>query len=486
MKTKAKMAGVSWMAGALLPLLAGLGSAVNPNATLPPTEQPMQQNQQMATPPEPTPQSQPQLERAKEFLGAKVVNQQGERLGTVKDVVLTPDRNGINYVVLSHDSGWGMAEKYFAVPWSQFAPGEDSKTFILKGNISKADLNRAPGFDKKHWPAMANENWLGTERSSSMPSSAEQGTPGNPMYGTAQPTDIQHLRLSKLMGTTVRDAQNENIGKLENAMIDLNQGKMAYGIVAARHKSLGAGKDLVAVPWSALNWTDEPGIAQVNVDRETLASVAFRRDNFPNLADPQYSRQLFARFHATPYWETPPLGFIPGQENRNDNRPSSEMAAPNTTAPNSAVPQMVADGNRYAVPPYGYNYNPYAVQTFQGAVSRVITGHAPGTSRSMDEMGLIVQATNGRRIQVALGPRYFVESQRMFFQPGEWVTVTGSLARVSGKDIFLAARIQTPYRVFRLRTSNGTPLWSRGRPPYPNAYGRGYDQYDRYAYPYPH
>ena len=506
MNGKAKMVRVSWMAGVLLPLLAGITSAANINSTAPQTNQPMQQDQQVATSPEQTAQLQPQLERAKDLIGAKVVNQQGEQLGKIEDVVLTPDRSGINYVVLSHGGAWGVADKYFAVPWSQFGVGENSKTFILKGNISKADLDRAPGFDKKHWPAMANENWLGMERGSNMASSggmpaqgsasvptpAERGTGANPMYGMAQPTDIQHLRLSKLFGTRVRDAQNENIGRLDNAMIDLNQGKLAYGIVAARHDSLGRGKDFVAVPWSALDWTSQPGIAKLNVDRQTLASLAFSRDNFPNLADPQYSRQLFERFHAMPYWQSPSLGFIPGQENEKGNLPSSGMTppnsgmvAPNTTAPNSAEPQMITHRDRYAWP-YSYNYNPSTVQTFNGRVSKVITGRAPGTS--MEELGLIVHADNGRRVQVDLGPRAFVEHQNMFFHQGDRVTVTGSLVRVGDRDVFVALRIHTPYRTLNLRTPDGTPIWDRDRSWYPNAYSRGYDRhdrdYDRNAYPY--
>ncbi len=523
MNGKAKWVRVSWMAGALLPVLAGITSAANINSTAPQTNQPMQQDQQMATAPEQTAQFQPKLEKAKDILGAKVVNERGEQLGKIEDVVLTPDHQGVNYVVLSHGGVWGMADKYFAIPGYQFSPGsvENGKTFILKG-VSKANLDQAPGFDKKHWPAMANENWLSMERSPGMPPAggmmpqgsatlpapAQQGTSGNPMYGTAQPTDTQHLRLSKLMGTTIRDAQNENIGRLSNIMIDMNQGKVAFGIVAARHGSLGTGKDFVAVPWSALNWTGQPGIAKVNVDRQTLASLAFSRNSFPNLADPQYSRQLFAQFHATPYWETPSLGFIPGQENPDGNPSTSEMTAPNsdemtapnademtapnademtapnsgtvapnTTAPNSAVPQMVAYRDGYA-----YGYNPYGTQTFNGTVSRVITGGVPGLPA--EEMGLIVHADNGRRIQVDLGPRGFVESQHMFFQPGERVTITGSLARVGDRTVLLASRIQTPYRIFTLRTPNGTPLWSLGQPGYPDAHGRGYDRYDRYAYPY--
>src|SRR5512143_1587126 len=118
MNGKAIMIRLSWIAGTLLPLLAGATGDANINSTAPQTNQPMQQDQQMATSPEQTAQFQPQLEKAKDFIGAKVVNERGEQLGKIEDVVLTPDRGGINYVVLSHGGVWGVADKYFAVPWS--------------------------------------------------------------------------------------------------------------------------------------------------------------------------------------------------------------------------------------------------------------------------------------------------------------------------------------------------------------------------------
>jgi sporulation protein YlmC with PRC-barrel domain len=460
----------------------------------------MQQDQQVATSPEQTAQFQPQLEKAKDFIGAKVVNERGEQLGKIEDVVLTPDHQGVNYIVLSHGGVWGMADKFFAIPGYQFSPGsvENGKTFILKG-VSKANLDQAPGFDKKHWPAMANENWLGTERSSamapssgmmpqgsaSMPAPAEQGTSRHPMYGMAQPTDIQHLRLSKLFGTTVRDAQNENIGRLDNAMIDTNQGKLAYGIVAARHGTLGTGKDFVAVPWSALDWTSQPGIAKVNVDWQTLASLAFSRDNFPNFADPQYSRQLFERFRAMPYWESPSLGFIPGQEKESGNLPSSGMtppdsgmAAPNTTAPNSAAPRMINydHKDKHAS---SYRYNPNTVETIHGTVTKVATHRMKDTAT--EELALTVKADNGKTVRVFVGPRSFVDRQNIIFRVGDPVTITGSLVKAHGHDVLVASQIQTSNRTLDLRTREGAPLWSREQA---RAYGPNDRSYDQYGYPY--
>jgi len=159
-----------------------------------------------------------------------------------------------------------------------------------------------------------------------------------------------------------------------------------------------------------------------------------------------------------------------------------KAALPRTNQPmpqnQPAVPQMVA------ALPYGYGYNPYGVTTLQGTVLQVITGHVPGTSPAQDEIGLLVRAANGMKVQVDLGPRSFVESQGIYLPPGTPVTITGSPTQAAGKYIFLSWLIQTPNGVFRLRTPNGTPYWNLNRPPYPNYDYRGYGRYDRYAYPY--
>ena len=515
MNGKAKLVRVGWMAGALLPLLAGFTSAANLNQTKPQTNQPIQDDKQVATSPEQTAQFQPKLEKAKDLIGAKVVNDKGERLGTITDVVLTPGRDAINYVVLSAGGAWGVRDKYFAVPWSQFGTqsGDNEKLFVLKG-VSRADIDQATGFDKNHWPATASENWLGIERGASMPPSGgvssmpmppredrgtaaapqpradtERGTSGN--AGVAAPaTDIEHLRLSKLLGITVRNLQNEDLGKLDNAMIDVHQGKVAYGIVAMRHGFLGLNKDFVAVPWSALDLTGQPGIARLDADKDTLTALAFNRDSFPNLEDPQYSRQLYERFHATPYWES--LGFVPGEGEYNEdeyneegNLPSSEMGnvppsgmtspnsgtkAPNAATPNVAAPEMIAHKDRQAL-----TFNPNAVETIHGTVSKVQTHAMKGTSDQM--LRLTIKTDDGKTMLVDVGPRSFVDRQNIIFHPGDPVTITGSLAKMGRHDVIVASQIQTADKTLSLRSPEGNPLWSLNQSRIPSASGRTYGQY---------
>jgi sporulation protein YlmC with PRC-barrel domain len=490
MNGKAKWVRVSWMAGALLPLVAGITGAANTNSTQPPTNQLHQQNQQAATSPEQTPQFQPKLERAKDLIGSKVVNDKDEHLGTIKDVVLTSNRDGIDYVVLARDSGtWGVGEKYFAVPWSQLSIRPDQKLVVLSG-VSKADLDRAPGFDKDHWPATARANWLGIEPTSGMtpsehaaaPAPSEQGMATTPESRAARAvpmTDIQQFRLTKLFGTDIRNPQGENLGKLDNVMIDLNQGRLAYGIMSIRSGFLGLNKDFAAVPWTALNWTAQPGIARLDTDKQTLESMAFSRDNFPDLSNLQYSRQLYERFHVTPYWEGQNLGYIPGEATPNINPPSSaETKAPNSgmTAPNKA-PNAAAKEEKSAnhTEKHALSYNPSTVETIHGKVTSVGSYRIEGTS--VHGVLLHVKTEAGKTLRVQVGPRPFLDSQNINFRAGDPLTITGSMVKAGHHEILLASQIQMANRTLDLRAPDGKPLWNLEQYQTPATASKGYNEH---------
>jgi hypothetical protein len=50
-----------------------------------------------------------------------------------------------------------MGDKLFAIPWSSLAIDTVEHQFIL--NVDKGLLKAAPGFDKNHWPNMADHTW---------------------------------------------------------------------------------------------------------------------------------------------------------------------------------------------------------------------------------------------------------------------------------------------------------------------------------------
>jgi sporulation protein YlmC with PRC-barrel domain len=89
--------------------------------------------------------------------GDSVVNSSGEDLGNIEAIMLDVTSGKIAYAVLSFGGFLGMGSKLFAIPWSALMPDTDEKRFIL--DVPKNRLENAPGFDKDHWPSMADNTW---------------------------------------------------------------------------------------------------------------------------------------------------------------------------------------------------------------------------------------------------------------------------------------------------------------------------------------
>lgn len=91
------------------------------------------------------------------LIGHRVENMAGDNLGTIKDIVLDVDSGRIAYAVLSFGGFLGLGDKLFAVPWSALRLDSPNHAFLF--DVDKETLQRAEGFDKDHWPDMADPAW---------------------------------------------------------------------------------------------------------------------------------------------------------------------------------------------------------------------------------------------------------------------------------------------------------------------------------------
>ncbi len=99
----------------------------------------------------------PDVMDAATLIGDSVVNDGGDDLGKIEAIMLDVTSGRIAYAVLSFGGFLGMGDKLFAIPWSALTLDTDQKCFIL--SVAKERLEKAPGFDKDHWPAMADATW---------------------------------------------------------------------------------------------------------------------------------------------------------------------------------------------------------------------------------------------------------------------------------------------------------------------------------------
>lgn len=224
-----------WLLTMLSGLLLGLGAAASmadqpPSAGTPPREQATPPAEAATTPGEqdvtPPGEMQPREETAKKhaggfrastLIGMKVENKEGEKLGSIEDLVLDPQTGTIRYAALARGGFLGIGEKLVAVPWTAFEcqtkqreqrafRGEDQReTGVVSDDrvalildIDAKTLEQHPGFKEDSWPesgdaslmksrAQPVEESVPAEQPDRLDGSAEQApeegtstTPGDP------------------------------------------------------------------------------------------------------------------------------------------------------------------------------------------------------------------------------------------------------------------------------------------------------------------
>ncbi|MBL7875609.1 MAG: PRC-barrel domain-containing protein [Cyclobacteriaceae bacterium] len=87
---------------------------------------------------------------ATSLLANKVFNKADDKLGEVKDIMINVNTGAIEYAVIECGGFLGIGEKYFAIPYSLLSLDTEKECFKL--DQSREALERAPGFDKDHWP----------------------------------------------------------------------------------------------------------------------------------------------------------------------------------------------------------------------------------------------------------------------------------------------------------------------------------------------
>ena len=87
---------------------------------------------------------------ASTLIGDSVFNSKGENLGKIEDFMVDLDSGCIVYAVLSFGGFLGLGDKLFAITWASLRVDTEEKCFRF--DIDQKTLEKAPGFDKDHWP----------------------------------------------------------------------------------------------------------------------------------------------------------------------------------------------------------------------------------------------------------------------------------------------------------------------------------------------
>ena len=107
---------------------------------------------------------------------------------------------------------------------------------------------------------------------------------------------------SSLKGDKVVNYKGEDLGKIEEVMIDLDRGRVAYAVLSFGG-FLGMGDKLFAIPWQAFSVDTTNKRLVLNADKELLEKApGFDKDNWPDMADLSLGSTLYGYYGYKPYW----------------------------------------------------------------------------------------------------------------------------------------------------------------------------------------
>jgi sporulation protein YlmC with PRC-barrel domain len=103
-----------------------------------------------------------------------------------------------------------------------------------------------------------------------------------------------------LINHPVRNSAGENLGKIEDLVIDPETATIRYAVVSFGGL-IGLGDRLVAIPWSFFSASPLRDYLLLNIDKHRIPGApAFNRDYWPDMADPVWQRSIDDYYCSTP------------------------------------------------------------------------------------------------------------------------------------------------------------------------------------------
>jgi sporulation protein YlmC with PRC-barrel domain len=178
-------------------------------------------------------------ERAANLFGREIVGSDNQKIGKVDNVVVDLESEHILYVVVD-DSGRG---KVAVVP--QIFGASSGKT--VQSSVTKQKSVGAPQFTDSG----NTSEQLGQ---ASFVANVYRYFGVNPWWQGSAPVNQGSFhnvhKLNQLIGMTVEDINNQNIGKISNVVVDMPSGRVLYAVFSPA-SSLNLGDNLYAMPSDA-------------------------------------------------------------------------------------------------------------------------------------------------------------------------------------------------------------------------------------------
>lgn len=424
----------------------------------------------------------PELRRITELKGMKVIGENGETLGTVEDTVIDVDHGRVAYAVVSHGGVAGIGDKDVLLPFVTIHCKSEGAQVRTKATADQ--IKQAEGFDeddpeqvkKLSDPAFAERfhrqfdvrpYWERKGHSSEMKhermGSGEKGSTESPQASAKEPApregsgsepgtagkragDIARKRgpgemilastLHHAGGVDIKTDAGVDVGNLNNLMVDLTRGHIAYAIVN-RERELVSENQLCAVPWGLLRLRQTPPRPNLIVDL-TVPKIkdapGFPAGHWPDMTKADWNEQINAYFDSTPYYVI--YGYVTPAEGQ---------------GPAHTIEGTIVSIDRDA---RGPGLDQPGVQ-----VTLKVESDETWFGRTLE----------GRMVVVSLAPARFLADKGIILKEGGRLEITGVAVHhpdmpdqpdMIGQTVIVAQQVRMGDQSASLRSDRGEPMWS--------------------------
>lgn len=253
------------------------------------------------------------------------------------------------------------------------------------------------------------------------------------VYESGKGENSNAFMVEKIVGSKVRNMQEEELGTIEDLVVDLDTGRILYAVMDFGG-FLGFGGKLFPVPWQSLAPLPSEGIFFLDVSKAKLEDApAYDKDSLPEMGDMHWGTKIAAFYGASleqqSYDYDSGIGLYPG----------------------------IAQKDSFAK-----IFNPQSIKEISGEVIKVDQVIPNKGIISQVQIKLTVFVNRKEPVPVYMGPRWYVSGPggRPPLKVGDKVTVTGSWITSQTEPFMIATTVTEGARTFLLRQSDGAPFWS--------------------------
>jgi sporulation protein YlmC with PRC-barrel domain len=244
------------------------------------------------------------------------------------------------------------------------------------------------------------------------------------------------LKASDIIGKDVENAAGDDLGDIEDVVIDPDSGRVAYAVLSFGG-FLGMGDKLFALPWQSLKSSAKDADKFVlDIDKERLKNApGFDKDTWPNMADRQWATDIHKYYGRDPYWQGGE-----GDGNGLGRRGTADAGATRGTPGDFSG--VIAN---------------QPVQTFTGKVTNIET---KSKGSAGEYVCATLETTSMGSKKVVLGPESYIDSTKQQKLRNENVTVKGVQTNHEGEQVIVATEIlAADGSTISLRDSSGRAVW---------------------------